>query len=269
MSRTIVRTRRLDLDRLSPRARAELAARLHAIYCDTSDSMDLARFTEIILANGACRVALFDARDGALAGFSAARIIRVEAGGHTHAVFAASIFIRSGYRGGGAASAAFGLTEAMRFRLREPRVPLWYLPMIATPAGYALAARLTRRFYPQRGVVTPPEVEALVKAATAARGLSAVDGDPWRVPSAIRTRAPERFRAARSLRGDPDVAFFEARNPDYGASRPTSLVVAIPLEVADIAVCLARALREQWAHAWSRDTAPRRWPAGGDLAAGS
>lgn len=243
----VARTRRLRQSHLG----ADLEDQLYAIYRASSHSLDRESFKRRILPPGDVRVALFEGRGGELAGFSAAHILRAGVGGRQHAVFAAGVYILPGYRGG-AASAIFGFTEAMRFKLREPRTPLWYVSMTSTPAVYALFARTARRFYPRRDVETPPEVEALVLASAAARGLEAVAGDPWLVQSFVRPRDPDRVRRARSLTGDPDVSFFVERNPGYADGEGTALLVAIPLQPADIAFGLARAAREQAAALFGR-----------------
>ncbi|MFT3764032.1 MAG: hypothetical protein QM820_00680 [Minicystis sp.] len=249
--RPVKLARRLTLGDLDTAARAALVEQLWGVYRVLSDSLDREQFERFVLPSGDMRVAIFEGADGELAGFSAARILRVREGGREHAVFTACVNMLPGYRGG-AASAIFGLTEALRFKMRHPRIPLSYVSLASNAAAYQLFARTLRRFWPRRGVETPPEVENLVRAVAAARGIAPLDGDPWRARAVLRPRAPERLAGSRALRDDADAAFFHARNPRYAEGEGSALAVFIPLDLADIAHGLAKATWEMASSLFTR-----------------
>lgn len=237
----ITRTERLTLGTLEVGARDRLVEELYAIYRESSSTLDRTRFQALFFSNPTTRVALFRSRDGTLAGFSNATLLRVKCEGREHAVFSAGVYFRLGYRGGRAA-AVFGLTESLRFKLRHPLMPLAYLSMASTPAPYCLFARMGRRFYPRRDLPTPPGIEALVREVSRVRGLTPIsEDDPWRVKSFVRPTDAERLASSERLRDNPDALFYRFRNPGYATGEGTALLVWVPLDLANVSGALVRA----------------------------
>lgn len=236
----VTRIRRLTLGTLDAPAREALRDELYSIYRENSDSLSRERFGELFFSHPATRVALFHGPDGELAGFSNASILRVSHEGREHAVFSAGVYFRLAYEGGNA-SALFGLTEALRFKLREPRTPLAYLSMASTPAPYCLFTRTVDRLYPSRHHPTPPAIEALVREVSRQRGLEPTPPGPWLVRSFVRPRQQERLKASDRLRDNPDAHFFLSLNPRYAEGEGTALLVWIPLDLANVFAALGRA----------------------------
>jgi hypothetical protein len=239
----ITRTRRLTFGELEPSVRQALCDELYAIYHESSDTLGREEF-ERLLFREETRVALFHGPRGELAGFSYATLHRIRTEGTEHAVFSAGVLFRLAYRGG-LASALFGLTEALRFKLRNPRVPLAYLSVTSTPAPYRLFARTMNRMYPSRKAPPPQELEGVLREVIQHRGLTPVGENPWLVRTLMKPRHTERLRASRNLQDDPDVRFFLEQNPNFAEGHGTALLVWIPLDLANVASGLARAAARQ------------------------
>lgn len=235
----VTRTERVTLGRLSDAEREQIVASAYEVFASCKAGVDRAGFERSYFADDAARVALFYGDDGAFAGFSSVAVLRVPCDGRDHAVFTASVFVDTRYKGGNE-SGIFGLTEALRFKLREPWTPLAYLSVTSTPASYRLFTTTMARVYPSPRAPTPAHVEALVHEVVRRRGLTLVDGSSWLVHGMGIHRRPAKLRSSRSLAGDPDARFYHETNPHFEDG--TSLLVWIPLDAADIGGALARSL---------------------------
>jgi hypothetical protein len=235
-----LRTTRLNARDIRGDERSALVARLFRIYNATSAGIVAADFETEVFRTDETRLALFHAGDK-LVGFSYATIARVEHEGREHAVFGAGTFFLPGYRGG-AASGIFGITEALRFKLREPRTPLSYIARASSPAPYALFDRIMPCMHPRPNVSPSAGVEGLVRAVAALRGLEHTAEGAWLVRSTATPQNPGRASGSGTLRSSPAAAFFLRTNPDF--ARGTALLVWIRLDAVDIATALVRALRE-------------------------
>ncbi len=145
----IVRSERLRLASLDASQRSTVIDHLYDIYSETVQGDTREQFEAQVFGGGEVRVALFYGTRDELAGFTFAGIHRMHHGGRTHAVFGAGVFFRLGYQGG-KSSALFGLREALRFKLREPRTPLAYCTRSSSPAVYRLLASTMPEIYPSR-----------------------------------------------------------------------------------------------------------------------
>jgi hypothetical protein len=226
--RRVVRTERLQTRALTPAQRRDLGDRLYDVYLDTVRGYSREQFESELFGADDVSLALFYGDGGVLAGFSYASIDRVAHDGRDHAVFCAAVFFRLAYRGG-TASALFGLGEALRFKLREPRTPLAYLTRGCSPASYRLLASTMPRTYPSRSNATPPEVEALVRALGTRRRYVHRGENLWIVQSCATPQDPARLRA---LAKDPDAQFYVGLDPRFAEG--DALLVWMPLDVANI-----------------------------------
>jgi hypothetical protein len=237
--RPVTRTRRVTLGRLSDAEREQVVAAAYEVFAACKGGIERATFERSYFADDAARVALFYGDDGAFAGFSSAAVLRVAHEGREHAVFTAPVFIDTRYKGGHV-SGFFGLTEALRFKVREPRTPLAYLSVTSTPASYRLFTTTMRRVFPSSRAPTPAPIDALVREVARLRGLTLVDRSSWLVHGLGTHRRPEKLRRAQSLAGDPDARFYLEKNPHFEDG--TSMLVWIPLDAADIGGALVRSL---------------------------
>jgi hypothetical protein len=233
----IVRSERLRLASLDPSERSAVIDQLYRIYSETVQGDTREQFEAQVFGGGEVRVALFYGTCDELAGFTFAGIARMDHGGRNYAVFCAGVFFRLGYQGG-KWSALFGLREALRFKLREPRTPLAYCTRSSSPAVYRLLASTMPEIYPSRHCETPAEIESVVRAFTARRKYVAVGEGPWVVKSGARPRNAARMRRIIS---DPEARFYTELNPHY--AERNALVVWIPLGPRNIVGGLLRLLR--------------------------
>jgi hypothetical protein len=237
----ILRSSHLSSESLDPVQCNALVDILYGIYNMTTYGCTRDEFAAVVFGAGDGRFVLFyDALDE-FAGFSYAAFDYLEVAGRKHAVINAGVFFRPGNRGG-AAAALFGLRQALRFKLREPRTPLAYVTRSSSPAVYRLLASTMPRLYPSRRHQTPDDVDALARAVSDRRSYVPVGASPWIVRSQAIPRDVSRMRP---LEHDPDVQFYNALNP--GSAEGESLLIWIPLDVANIVGGLFRLLRARLA----------------------
>jgi hypothetical protein len=233
----IVRSDYLRWSSLEPARRAALLDQLYRVYSATVSGYTNAEFAHHFFGSGEICVALHYGERDELAGFAYASIERIKHAGRTHAVFNAGVFCLLGYRGG-ASCAVFGLRQALRFKLREPRTPLAYVTRSSSPAAYRLIAATMPTVYPSRRHQTPADVEALVCAISAQRQYVPAGENPW----VMRTPAkPHDSSRLRRLDDDPDVRFYNELNPLFAEGN--SVLTWIPLTARNIVGGLFRALR--------------------------
>ncbi len=224
----VVRREYLRSSSLAPEQRCGFVHQLYEIYSETTFGCTYDEFAAVVFSAGDGRFVLCYGEHDEFAGFSYTAIDHMEHQGRTYAVMNAGVFFRPGYHGG-SITGFFGLRQALRFKLRHPLTQLAYVTRCSTPAVYRLLATVPR-IYPNRNHQTPADVEALARAACAQRKYVPVGTNPWVVRSAAVPRDASRLR---SLEHDPDVRFYNELAPGYAEG--TSLVVWLPLDVANIA----------------------------------
>jgi hypothetical protein len=235
-ARRIVRSEYIQSSSLNPEQRRSLYGQLYEVYSDTVSGLTYQDLERLVFASDG-RIALYYGADDELAGFSFARIERIEHEGRSHAVFCAGVLFRLGYRGGIPAS-FFGLRQALRFKLREPRTPLAYMTRSSSPAVYRLLASTMPQVYPSCKHETPAQVESLVRAYCGRWHYEPVGENAWIQRSPAMPHNPSRLRR---LETDPYARFYMELNPNWASGE--SLLTWIPLTVANIAGGLLRLVR--------------------------
>ncbi len=235
--RRIIRSEYLRMASLAAAQRSMVIDQLYGIYSETVQGDTREQFEAQVFGGGKVRLALFYGARDELAGFTYAGIDRMNHGGRTHAVFCAGVFFRLGCQGG-KSGALFGLREALRFKLREPRTPLAYCTRSSSPAVYRLLASTMPEIYPSRRYQTPADIEAVVHAFGVRRKYVPVGEGPWVVSSGATPRNASRMRR---INGDPEARFYTELNPRYADCE--ALVVWIPLGPVNIVGGLWRLLR--------------------------
>jgi hypothetical protein len=236
----ITRTQYLRSASLQTTQLAALMNQLYDVYSETVHGFTREELGAHIAADNA-RLAIFYGANDELAGFSCARLERVEQDGQTHAVFWAVVYFRPGYHGG-LSSALFGLTEALRFKLRHPLTPVAYFTRASSPAVYRLLASTMPRIYPSRDNQTPHKIEALVRELSARWHYIPVASNPWIVQSRAIPRHPSRLR---TLSNDPYVQYYTELNPRYAQGE--ALLTWLPLDAVNLTRGLLRALHRRLA----------------------
>lgn len=238
-SRRIVRSEYVDAASLQPEQRRDLYDRLYEVYSDTVSGLTYHDLDALVFG-GEARLALYYATGDELAGFSFARIERIEHAGRTHAVFCAGVLFRLGYHGGIPAS-FFGLRQALRFKLREPRTPLAYMTRSPSPAVYRLVASTMPRVYPSCNYETPAKVDALVREYCSQWNYEPVGENPWIQRSPAAPHNPSRLRR---LERDPYARFYMEFNPNWANGE--AMLTWIPLDLANIAGGFFRLVRSRF-----------------------
>ncbi len=225
----------LQVSQLSLEERRQLSARLLEIYSESMTGLTAETFYDDVFGSEETRIVLFRGEHDELAGFAFTRIDRVEVDGEVCASFTGGVSFRLAYKGGGLETARFGLAQAIRFKLREPRVPLAFVTRASSPAAYRILPLTMPQVFPHPERPTPPLIDRRVRAFAKHRGYRPVGENPWVAASAAVPRAPERFR---NLEHDPFARFFLSQNPSYASG--SALLVWTRLDVSDIASGLAR-----------------------------
>ncbi len=193
-------------------------------------------------------VGLWRTRTGSLVGLVSLDVYRVDWNGRRSVVFfTSSVVIDERFRGRNLVLRT-GLRAYLREKSRRPWEPAYWFFDTFSYKSYLLLPRNLDVFWPRRDVPTPLGVSRLIDQLARQRY-----GDAWSPATGIvRRSGQKRLRSTtapidRSLRSDPDVAFFEAANP--GHRDGDMLVCLVPLSVRQLAAAAMRAIVKRRAHA--------------------
>lgn len=213
----IARRERVVWAELDPARRAPLRESLYAIFSTYYLGLDAAAFEELFLSKDDVVLGLLYGADDRLAGFCSITVSKVDTRRHRYGVLSAGVYIDTRYRGGHVA-AGFGIQEALRHKLRNPRLRMGYLGLAHTPAPYRLFARTLPRIYPSRPAHSgepPAEIAFVMQEVLRARGWPCVDGDPWVIATPMLHREPDWLERKPQMLRDPDVRYFVDRVPGW------------------------------------------------------
>ncbi|KAA1250037.1 hypothetical protein F0Q45_11965 [Mycobacterium simiae] len=215
--------------------------RLYEVYATTSYGCTAEQFAAVFFRGDDVRVVLFYGESDEIAGFSYTAFEPMHHEGRTLTLINAGVFFRPGYHGG-TDTGLFGLKQALRFKLCHPLSTLVYVTRCSSPAVYRLLASTMSRIYPSPRCPTPPDIEALARAASTLRNYVSVGQNPW----IVRTIAIPRYASRlRTIEEDPLARYFSYLAPRYAAGE--CLLVWLPLDAANIAGGLLRLLRRRFA----------------------
>lgn len=229
------RTKTLDVAALSEAEKRQWAAQLLDIYRESMDGLTDEAFFDDVFGSKETRLRLFYGSGDTLVGFAFARIDRLDHEGDRCAVFSGGVSFRLACKGGGLATAIFGLSESIRFKLREPSTQVAYFTRASSPAAYRILPTTMPAVFPHPDVATPPVVQRRVLELSRRRGYRPVADDPWVVRSSAVPRKPEKFK---NLEGDRLARYFLEQNPDY--AKGAALLVWTRLDASDIVRGLAK-----------------------------
>ena len=167
-------------------------------------------------------------------GFSSNIIESHEHQGREIGVMDNGTFMLPGLRGGGVRAIGHSLLYFFRFKLRNPRAPVYFVGQASTPVMYRLVLRLFDGVHPRPGVPEPPALTELVRTVLRGRGYRLRDDDPWRVSmdAKVTLRDEQRMRAFVERSDSPAVRFYLERAP--GAFEGEWLTVHIPLDLPNL-----------------------------------
>lgn len=231
----------IDLSTLSADERSRLARELYGLHSEIFVGVDLDAFDRYVFQSPARESALRVYRDeaGEPVGYFVAHVYEPRFRGRPVAVCRGEVGFRSGARGKNVI-AAFALGVALRYKLRHPTRPLYYLGALVHPSSYAQLTRYADRVYPSPATPTTPVVEAELLASLSEHfGLSAVEpGRPWVRKIGWTTRVTAEERRYWQEHESPAVRFFLRENPGY--DRGEGLLTLAPLTMGGLVRMAAR-----------------------------
>lgn len=196
------------VDDLTPEARTQMYQLMANYYENVSRSsfdQDLAGKRWAILATD---------RDGAVKGFSTQRLVPLRAGGQ--ALFSGDTVVDRAFWGRNPIAAEWGRLALDIYAAEPDRELFWFL-IAKGYKTYRLLATYFVDYYPRRGAVTPPWAADLVDELAAGLFRSRYERGSGIVaagPTDQRLRW-ETAPVGSDQLGDPDVAYFDRRNPGH------------------------------------------------------
>jgi hypothetical protein len=166
---------------------------------------------------------------GPLRAFAAASAMDVTFAGATCGVmYGAWAAIDPAFRGGQLLQWA-GLVTWLKYRRRHPLRRTYFVIMASTYTSYLLLTRNFAEYWPRRQAPTPPLERALLDTV-----MRRVAGSDWDAEAGVvrrygRLRYREGVVADDGDQGDPEVAYYAARNP--GQREGDSLACVAPLSL--------------------------------------
>jgi hypothetical protein len=194
-----------------------------------------------VLRSGAerTRIRVFRRADGAMVGYAAVHRHPMTVLGRRVTVFRAQAGLLPEYRAHGA-TFLFCVLELLRYRLRHPLAPVFYLGALVHPSSYLVFVRHFAGVHPRRDCEIPHSTYRLMVAMADGFGVPPVDpSDPLVRRDGWVTRQAKPFWETTA---DPDVVFFRNRNPGYRQGH--GLVVLVPMSLSNL-------LRALCSHAWA------------------
>jgi hypothetical protein len=247
----------IDLKTLSAGQRSRLARELYDLHSEIFDGVDLEVFDRYAFQSPARETALRIYRDAdeRPVGYFVAHVYEHTFRGRTVAICRGEVGFRSDARGHNQI-ATFALGVALRYKLRHPTTPMYYLGALVHPSSYAQLTRFADRVWPSPKTPTPPPEEAELLAALDEHfGLRPVD--PQR-PLVREVGWTTRVTAAEDrhwrAHQNPAVRFFLQHNPGYG--RGEGLLTLSPLTLTGMLRSAGRFIGSKLSR-WL-DPAPRR-----------
>lgn len=231
----------VDLAALPPDRAAALADELYPVHDRVFRGLSRQGFAAEVLSDHAESTAVEVYRDpaGRAVGYCALHRHERDFLGRASTVYRAEAGLLAPWRGH-ASTWGFAIRRALCEMLRAPRRPLYYFGTLVHPSSYCLVAERFPVIHPHRSRETPPAVaRAMATLADSFEYARACpDGLLRRVGWITRETPAQAARWAESPH--PDVRFYRAANPDYGAG--IGLVTLIPLTPWTIAGAVANDL---------------------------
>jgi hypothetical protein len=238
----------VDLDAMAPGDRLALGHRLYRIHCQIFAGVSEDNFHANVIVPPADRnlVQLYLDSDGEMAGYCAVHRFRRRLRGREISVIRAEAGLRPEFRGRGA-TYWFGITYALRLKLRHPLTPVYYLGTLVHASSYHLFCKYFPWVYPAPGRPRPDDMRVLALSLIDSFDRPAVDpADPLvRDVGWITLETPQ--ESALNRQTDlPDVQYYLRRNPGYVNGH--GLVVLVPLSLPNILGAVAARLWECLRH---------------------
>ncbi|MDU8928663.1 hypothetical protein RXV86_14825 [Alisedimentitalea sp. MJ-SS2] len=248
LARQIAGQRTVDIDRLDATARRALGDALYPVQQLIFHGPEKEEFLDHVMFPDAERnmVRLYLDEAGATVGFCAVHRYRRKLNGRTYLVLRAEAGLHPDFRGRGS-TYWFGITRALRQKLRHPFTPLYYLGTLVHVSSYHLFYKYFPKIYPTPDRDMPDRVRDLALDLSESFHFPAVDPSDPLVRDAGWTTIETPQEAVLSHQDNRlDVAYYRKRNPGYAHGH--GLVVLVPLSWPNLAGAVFRRLREVISH---------------------
>ncbi|NPC86947.1 cyclic nucleotide-binding domain-containing protein, partial [Pyxidicoccus fallax] len=219
---------------LSVEERERLTDALYAVHQQIFDGVERESFAKYVVESKAeqtwIQVHKNDAGD--IVGYFAMHVFEKPLNGVKTAVFRAEAGSLRAYRGANTSS-RLGLSLMLKYLLRHPGRPTYYMGSLVHPSSYALIAKYCTEVWPRREQPVPPELLAFMDGLATEFGLEKVDAaNPLLREVGWRTRESEVEREYWRQCDKPSARFFVEANPGYVEGH--GLVTLVPATVANI-----------------------------------
>jgi hypothetical protein len=228
----IAKVKLLTAAALDPARRSQLADQLYPLFLRHTTGFDFETFRdEMLFAPETERIALFKAASGEVVGYGAIKFYRDRIAGVTHHTMNVGLYIDLRFQAGERAGTMF-IREALRYRLRRPRGPLWFVYEATSPAPYWSLARYAR-VYPHPDREPPSAVVAVVEALARRHQLSTVGSSPFVVRDGRAEgggpRETDAWASSKRVKNDRLMRYYCRLNPDFATG--ALVLVCAPLSV--------------------------------------
>lgn len=240
---TPVVARRFQLTRMPHAEATEVLARVVDLdsrifrYRSTEGQ---ARYYESLRRDGdGEKLVILYEQEGQPVGFNLVRLDTFEIEGRRCCAVGSNAGFLPGHRGG---SRTFpdAITAVMPFRLRWPKLPMWFVSAIVHPNAYDLLVDTCPAVFPSVRRPTPEPEEARVLLAALARWSIPVEGsDPARLRAPVCTVAGPTPPPSET----PHTRFFLERVPDFAEG--VALAVCAPITLGTLATGALRQVRRR------------------------
>jgi len=234
MSR-IASTEVILLQTLGPAERQQLADALYAVQKQIFDGVDRDAFMNFAIESKAEHTWIQVHRNAAreIVGFFCLHVFERILDGKLTALFRAQAGSLRAYRGGNV-TMRFGLALLLRYMLRHPGRPAYYLGTLVHPSSYSLIAKYFKEMWPRQEAQIPPQLFAFMKDLAREFRMKQVDpARPLVGDVGWKTRETEAEREYWKHCDKPAARFFLEANPTYGEGH--GLLTVAPLNAANVA----------------------------------
>ena len=219
---------------LSVEERQRLTDALYAVHQQIFDGVERESFAKYVVESKAEQtwIQVHKNDEGDIVGYFAMHVFEKPLNGVKTAVFRAEAGSLRAYRGANT-NTRFGLSMVLKYLLRNPGRPAYYMGSLVHPSSYSLLAKYCGDIWPRREQPVPPELLAFMDGLATEFGLEKVGAaNPLLRQVGWRTRESEVERDYWRQCDKPSARFFLEANPGYVDGH--GLVTLVPATVSNI-----------------------------------
>ncbi len=242
-SPVITGRRVISPDAMRPEEREKLCRELYEVHSRIFAGVTLDRFRLHVIEPDAAGtlIQLILGQGAAVVGYVAFHRFYRTIQGRRTVVIRAEAGLEPSYRGRGV-TMWFGMVGALKEKLRHPTLPVYYLGTLVHPSSYHLFYKYFPRLYPSPRRGMPDHILHIASEIVDTFDSSPVDPtDPMIRDVGWITIESSQETSLRQRR-DPDIVFFQSRNPGYKDGH--GLLTLIPVTLPNVLGAIAMRLFE-------------------------